>query len=278
VNCSLARQLLDDCLGNALATGDRRRLDEHLASCPACVSELHRRSALDRTLQQAIGASGQHWDLPAHVSTRMIREAQVILRRSVRLNHARSIAQGVASLAALALVLIGLSVVVGRLPLPSSLNPVALLPARQLALMGWRPATIKPEEPLDSMLAQPVPPSPNNQTALSLISDKSLIEPQPMFPGEPFTMTLLLHSSLPMPLETARFDLEISGPTGYFRFPLTVDGPVPAGGISLLRVTPGVLESLCQQKYLMSPAALFNAPGVYRLRVTLFSPVVKPEP
>jgi hypothetical protein len=93
-----------------------------------------------------------------------------------------------------------------------------------------------------------------------------------MQPGSTFTITALLHSELPQPLDAARVDLDISGPSGYYQFPLVIKGPLPAHGVSVLRVTSDALVGLCQEKYLISPAEIFRFPGDYMVRVILFSP------
>jgi hypothetical protein len=95
-----------------------------------------------------------------------------------------------------------------------------------------------------------------------------------MRPHVPFTMTVLLQSDLPQPLETVHLDLDISGPTGFYRFGLAVEGPLPAQGVSILRVTPELLAEPCEEQYLIAPTEVFSLPGVYTLRVTLSDPVV----
>jgi hypothetical protein len=95
-----------------------------------------------------------------------------------------------------------------------------------------------------------------------------------MEPSEPFTMTVFLQSDLPQPLDAVRLDLEITGPTGFFRFGLAVKGPLPAHGVSIFRVTPETLAKPCEEQYLISPTDVFSLPGTYTLRVTLFDPVV----
>ena len=95
-----------------------------------------------------------------------------------------------------------------------------------------------------------------------------------MQPYDPFALTVFLESDLSQPLDSIRLDLDISGPSGFYRFGLAVKGPLPAPGVSIFRVTPELLADACQEQYLMAPVDLFGAPGVYTLRVTLFDPVV----
>ena len=80
--------------------------------------------------------------------------------------------------------------------------------------------------------------------ALSVEQGDLHIEPAPLRPGEPFTITLFLHSNVAQPVDRARFDLEVTGPTGYYRFEVKVKGPLPAEGVSMVQVRPEHLARL----------------------------------
>lgn len=262
---------MDDFLDNQIAPNERRRLEAHLDCCTSCAAELRRRSALELKFRRAIGAAVQPWALSAQSTTRLVDQAHASLCRGIRVRRSRWVAKGLTAALAVALVLLGVSAV-GRWSLPSRLRPIALLPEKYLALLSPGTKIMQPEEPLDLVGYLSVAPPVNSPAGLSLMLDRTRIDPEPMYPGEAFTITLYLRNSLPQPLPSARFDLEITGPSGYYRFPLTVNRPVPAGGVSLLQVTPDVLAGPCQETYLIPPTRIFDAPGVYRLRVTLFSP------
>jgi hypothetical protein len=264
--------LIDDYLDNELSPRERKQLDSHLASCPRCADELRHRSALDHSVRQALGASVQHQYLPAEAGARFVQAAQYRFRRDIWRHRAGSVGQILVGLLAAVLVVVGLSAAVGRLSLPPELNRVILYPVKKLVLSGQRLVSVSPDAESDPGELQPAVPSLTTQPALSLNSSGTFVDPEPLHPGEPFTITLLLHNNLPEPLKSAQFDLEISGPTGYFRFPLSVSGPLPARGISLVRVTTDVLAGPCQDKYMISPTSIFRTPGAYKLRFTLFSP------
>jgi hypothetical protein len=114
----------------------------------------------------------------------------------------------------------------------------------------------------------------DKQAALSFGTDVGLVDPVLLQPSEPFTITLSLENELSAPLGDAQFDLDITGPTGYYRFPLAVEGPLAAGDVTVLEIEPQVLAETCQEKYLISPTDIFRTPGIYVVRVVLYSPVV----
>jgi hypothetical protein len=78
-----------------------------------------------------------------------------------------------------------------------------------------------------------------------------------------------LHSNLARPVNRLRLDLDVSGPTGYYSFGLSVQGPLPAHGVSILRLTPELLADACEDRYLMAPTDVFRTPGTYAVRLTL---------
>ena len=95
-----------------------------------------------------------------------------------------------------------------------------------------------------------------------------------MHPRDPYTITVFVESDMSRSLESIRLDLDISGPTGYYSFDLTVEGPLPGRGVSVLRLTPDLLAETCEEQYLIAPTDVFSAAGSYNLRLTLFDMVV----
>jgi hypothetical protein len=272
VNCSLVRHLMDGYLDNELSLHQRSGLEAHLASCAVCSAELSGRASLDRTLRQALGVEVQSRVLPPAVSARIVAEAQSSLPRAIWSHRARLAVQAMAGLAAIALVLVGLSSLLANGPLPAALNPVRLFPEKQLFLPARQmaeAAPIREQQPSDP---PPLAASLDQQDPGTLSLLASSVEPDVMHPGDEFAITLLLQNDLPFSVETVRFDLELSGPTGYYRFPLSVRGPFPANGVSVIQITPAVLEAQCQERYLISPREIFRTAGNYTLRFTLFSP------
>jgi len=164
---------------------------------------------------------------------------------------------------AVLLVAVALLALLGRIPVPSNLKPVSLLPAKRLL----------PAEPELAAVFDEDQPIPRMATpTLSQVDASLLIEPRNLHPREPFTMTVYVQSALPEPMETVHLDLDISGPTGFFRFELSFDGPLPAEGMSIFRVTPDLLTQPCEERYLMSPTDIFGVPGAYTIRVTILHP------
>lgn len=277
MNCSLVDTLIDDYTDGELSPREQGRLEAHLASCPRCMDELRRRTALDHAVRQAIGAAVQHRYLAPAAGDRFHRAARDQLRRGIWLQRARSIGQLVGGLAMALLVLAGLVVMLDRLSLPAGLNPVTLLPAKHLIPSGRQMVEVSPEGPWDPEGLQPPVPGAGTRPGLTLSAGGSFVEPEPIVPGEAFTLTLLIHNNLPKTLRSAEFDLEISGPAGYFQFPLSVAGPLPASGISLVRISAASLAETCQAKYMLPPSAIFRLPGTYKVRITLFGPGAEPR-
>jgi hypothetical protein len=123
----------------------------------------------------------------------------------------------------------------------------------------------------------PIVVSPESQPAMALEDTDLWLEPRDLRAGGWFTITLVMHNNLPQLTDNTRLDLEISGPPGHYSFPLVVQGPLPAPGLSVLQLTPAELAEPCEQRYLITPTELFKTPGIYTLRVTLFSSVLAPQ-
>ena len=277
MNCSTARHLIDEYMENRLGRVERQRLELHLARCPSCSEEVHTQSVLERMVWQALTSSVEHRNLSTATSARIVQEAHLGLHRAVWSNRFIVGARMMAIAATAALVLVGLFVLLGQIPIPSELSPITLLPVRRLVLSGRQPDTVVSiQEPtlyeLDSVSVSSTDPP-----ALSLSRSKHIIEPLRLQPGEAYTVTVYLLSNLPEPLGMAHVDLEMTGPTGHYQFPLTVKGPLPAHGVSVLRVKSDALADLCQEKYLISPTDIFSVPGSYVVRVVLSGPLVPQE-
>lgn len=266
MNCDLAGRLIDDYLENGLGRRDRQQLEKHLAQCRHCADELRSRPAFDRDLRRALASSVRPLSLSADASTRIVESAEDSLHRAVWSHRVTLTFRLMSGAVAAALVLVALFTLAGRVPDSSRFKPIALLPANKLTVSDVN---------LDTLTAgdQPVPRL-TTASIVSLPRTSLLVEPRDMRPHLPFTMTVLLQSDLPQPLESVHLDLDISGPTGFYRFGLAVEGPLPAQGVSILRVTPELLAEPCEQQYLIAPTEVFSLPGVYTLRVTLSDPVV----
>ncbi|NLF10377.1 MAG: zf-HC2 domain-containing protein, partial [Anaerolineaceae bacterium] len=48
---------MDDLLDNVLSLRERELLEEHLARCPRCMSELRQRPAFERGIRRALATS-----------------------------------------------------------------------------------------------------------------------------------------------------------------------------------------------------------------------------
>jgi hypothetical protein len=170
----------------------------------------------------------------------------------------------VGALAAFLLV-IGLLFLLGRILGVTQFEAIAQFPAIRLALSELFPAHLPAEDQAASA---------SESAYLEPWTDGDLlVEPLYLLAGEPFTMTVFLNSDMPQPLEDLHLNLDISGPSGYYHFVLAVKGPLPARGLSVLRVTPDLLNAPCQKQYLISPADIFKFPGAYAVRVTLSAPL-----
>lgn len=266
MNCDLAGSLIDGYLEDRLSQRDRHLLEKHAARCHQCAADLRAQPAFEREVRRALAASVRPLYLSSDVSTKIVTEAGDSLQRAVRSRRIGLTVRLMSGAVAAALVIVSLLALSGRIPVPSHLRPIALLPASKLALSASSPDALAPGEQLTPRLT--------STSSTSLPRASLLVEPRNMEPSEPFTMTVFLQSDLPQPLDAVRLDLEITGPTGFFRFGLAVKGPLPAHGVSIFRVTPETLAKPCEEQYLISPTDVFSLPGTYTLRVTLFDPVV----
>ncbi len=273
MNCELACHLIDDYLEKRLSRYDCQRLERHLRECPACAREVRERPDFERSVRRALAASVQGRHLAPEASMRIIREARGNVRRGIWSKRVHLGARLAASAAAVSLVLLGVFFLLGGIPVPSSFGTITLLPIKQVALASEQAPHFTLDQPVSSDITIDVPAS-EERKALSLGHHDVRIEPWMLKPGETFTVTLLLHTDMPQPLDNARLDLDVSGPTGYYRFELTVKGPLPARGVSVLQITPQVLATSSRERYLISPSEIFREPGVYTVRVFLFSPVL----
>jgi hypothetical protein len=277
MKCEQVRRLIDNYLENQLGQYDRRQLESHMASCSSCFEEFRRQSAIDRAIGQALNAAVQHQALSSEASARIVRQVQDTARPRVWPHHALLALRIMTTLVTAVLVVLGVFFLLERVPTPVGSRPITLLPVIQLALSELNPISMTPTNQPTLSESQSLSLSAGEQPALTLRKGGVRIEPPRLHPNDPFTITLILHNNLPEPVANARVDLEVSGPSGYYSFPLTVEGPLPAPGVSVLRVTPANLEAICEKQYLISPTEMFEAPGVYTVRVTLFSPVFAPR-
>lgn len=273
MNCELAVRLIDDYLEDALNQNERQRLEGHLASCLSCADQLRRRSAFERALLQALSDSVQHRSLSPEASQRIVRAAQNTSRQTIWSNYVGLAFRAATAVVTVALVLVGVLFLLESSPVPVGTRPVTLLPVIQLALSELSPDTLSPANRPTLPESDLLIPPPTDQPALYLTSSDLRIEPYNLQPSETFTLTLVVHSELSQPVDTARLDLEVSGPSGRYHFPLAVEGPLPAPGVSVLQITPQILDDPCQKQYLVPATELFEEPGVYTVRVTLFNPV-----
>ena len=263
MNCESAGRLIDGFMQDELNQRDRSQIEEHLARCPSCASELRKYPALEREVRRALAASVRPLYLSADVSSQIVQASEESLSRAGRAHRAMLTFRIASGALAVLLVAVALLALLGRIPVPSNLKPVSLLPAKRLL----------PAEPELAAVFDEDQPIPRMATpTLSQLDASLLIEPRDLHPREPFTMTVYVQSALPEPMETVHLDLDISGPTGFFRFELSFDGPLPAEGMSIFRVTPDLLAQPCEERYLMSPTDMFAIPGAYTIRVTILNP------
>lgn len=269
MNCVSACRRMDSYLENRLSLYERQRLEMHLSSCHGCSEELHRRSAFEQSLLQALGAAVQHRALSRDSSTRIVEAAQAGVRRAIRARRVGISLRVLASVAALSLVVLGVLVWVGRISIPSELGPITLAPVKQLFRAAQQPIAVSPlKEPARQERGKAIPSS-DDEPELLLVGGRSLIEPESLKAGESFTVTVYLYSDLYEPVDEARLDLDISGPSGHYQFPLTAEGPLLPHRLTALRLAADDLASPCQEKYLISPPDIFAVPGNYSVRVTL---------
>jgi hypothetical protein len=264
MNCDLAGSLIDDYLENGLSQRERQQVEKHLARCSHCTKEVRKRPAFERDLRRALAQSVSSLHLSADAQTGIVQAAEQSMRRAKRSRRVILGFQVVAGAAAAVLLMVGLFALLGQIPVPSGLKPTVLFPRNHLPLSEPEPVTV-------SRGGQPNPQLVASADALPRAS--LIVEPREMVPGDSFTMTVWLESNLPEPLESVRLDLEITGPTGFYRFGLEVDSPLLARGVSIFEVTSELLAEACQEQYLIAPTDMFAVPGVYAFRVTLAYPV-----
>ncbi len=243
MTCGSASYLIDDFLGDQLSRRERQRLEKHLSSCPHCAELLRQQLAFERRMQQVLTASVHQFQLAPDASRGMIQAVETSLQQQAWRFRVWPIARVMAGALAAALLVLGLLLLAELLPVP---------------LMGGQRAAR----------------SPASRPALSVDQSSITFEPHNMVPGDRFTVTVPIESSLLQDIDNIRCDLEISGPTGQYRFALFMQGPLPARGLSVTQVTPELLAKASQDQYQLSPAQIFGLPGTYTFRVTVFSPVV----
>jgi hypothetical protein len=265
VNCDLALSLIDDYIEHGLSRRDCLLLEKHFARCSRCAEEWRSRPAFERDVRRALDASVSPLYLSSEATARIVQAASESLNRANWTQRTFLTFRLLGGAVAAVLVLVGFLSLARDLPVASGLRPVALLPASKLILSSAGFDTLLPSE-------QPAPRL-TATSRVSLPAASLLFEPWQLRPQEPFTMTVLLQSDLPQPLETVHLDLDITGPTGYYSFGLAVKGPLPAHGVSVFRVTPDLLVEPAQEQYLMAPSDVFRLPGVYTLRLTVSDPV-----
>ena len=243
MTCDSAGRLIDDLMGNQLSRRERQRLEEHLSSCPRCAKELGERLVLEQRMQQALAASVHQLRLPPGASRAMIQAVETSLQKPGWRYRLWPMAQVMAGVAAAFLLFLSIVFLSDRVPIP--------------ALGGQQTAH-----------------SPMIRPALSVDPSRISFEPDSMVPGDRFTVTVPIESNLLQEIDAVRCDLEISGPTGQYRFALFMQGPLPAHGLSIIQVTPDLLAGPSQDQYQLSPDQIFGLPGAYAFRVTVFSPMV----
>jgi hypothetical protein len=265
VNCEAVGHLMDDMLDNALNQRERELLEEHLSRCPRCLRELRQRPTFERGIRRALATSVQPLALPAAFGNNLVHAAEKSLRRARWAQRARGAAQLFLGAAALCLLAVGVLFLTGSIPVPARLQPVSLLPAKQASLTE-RAAGMERglDRPIKWVEEAPAPVMPSQ---VSMI-----IDPYVMRPRQPFTITLYLWSVEPQPVEAVTLEMDVMGPTGYYHFDLALQEPLPSQGVSVLKVTPELLEERCRERYLMAPTDVFAAEGAYDVRVTMTKP------
>lgn len=245
MNCEQVCHLIDDYLENRLGRYERQQLENHVAFCPDCAEELRGRPDFERDMLRALSASVQHMRLSPQVSNRIVHAAQGSVTRAIWSNRAMWVAQAFASVAAVALVVVGVLMLAGEIQVPRGLirdaQPVAGQPAALLTLADM------------------------------------YVEPQDLSPGEPFAITVFLRSDLPQDVSKVHLNMDFDGPSGDYHFALTVVGPMPSHAISVLQVTPELLADPCWNQYQTTPLDIFGVPGIYTIRASLAGPAVVVE-
>ena len=263
MKCEVADRLLDGFMQDELNQRDRNRLEEHLGTCPRCASELRKYPALEREVRRALAASVRPLYLSADVSSRIVQASEESLNRAGRARRAALTVRIASGALAALLVAVALLALLGRIPVPSNLKPVSLLPVKRL---------LSAEPDFGNVFGAGRPVPSMTIPTLTEVDATLLVEPRDIHPGDPVTITVYVQSALPEPKDTVRLDLSISGPTGLYRFELSFDGPLPAEGMSIFRITPDLLDQTCEERYLISPTEIFAVPGTYTIRVIILNP------
>lgn len=266
MNCDQVGHLVDDYLEENLSQRERARFEAHLLACDRCAGELRALPRFERNLRRALVTSVQPLSVSAGVSSKLVDAAEESLHKARRAARVAGLLHLMTATAALALLLVCVLFLTGNLAVPSQLQPVALFPARSLPIADLPSPDLSLGE--GPMLAD----SEAVRESAPVVS--MLFEPRQMRPRVPYTITVYLESDMPRSLESARLDLDVSGPTGYYRFDLAVEGPLPGRGVSILRLTPDLLAETCEEQYLMAPSDLFSEAGTYNIRLTFFDAVV----
>jgi hypothetical protein len=268
VNCQAASLLLDDYREGLLSQRECHLLELHLASCPECAADLRFRPALDRDVRRTLAASVQGLTLPPEMTARIVYAAEHNLRKGRRGRRVRRSLQSTVMLVGLAFLCVGLYFLAGGDPSTSGVSIISQLPANSLPFSGSHDPVVAPGR-------SPSPlPEPADQT---LPSASLVFEPRTMRPSDPYTMTLFFQSNQEHQIDSLHVELDVDGPTGFYRFDLAVEGPLPGRGVSILRVTPDVLEARCQEQYLISATEVFRDEGTYNVRMTLSDAVTVPS-
>lgn len=244
MTCDLVCLLIDDFLDKRLSKREHQRLEEHISACPRCARELNDRLAFERTMRQSLATSVQHLQLSSAASRRTIQSVESGARQSPWSFRAVRLMPMMAGTLGVTLLLASLLLLLGHIPIPVGVQRAILSPASKPALFVDR-------------------------------SDIS-IAPQHIQPGDLFTVTVPIHSDFFRPVDTVRCILEITGPSGDYRFAVTAQGPFPSHGISILHLTPELLAIPSREQYQISPTDILSAPGAHTFRVTIFSPAVSP--
>lgn len=270
MNCQGATLLLDDYREGLLSQREQHSLESHLAACPKCAADLRLQPALDRDVRRTLAASVQSLSLAPEMTARLVYAAEDSLRRARRVQRITRGLESMVSLVGLAFLCVGLYFLAGAGSSSSELPLVSLLPANNLPFSASHDANA------------PTPgrsPSPLPEPADQALPSASLVfEPWVMHPTDPYTMTIFFQSDQAQQIDSLHVELDVNGPTGFYQFDLAVEGPLPGRGVSILRVTPDVLEERCQEQYLMSATEVFRAEGTYNVRMTVSDAVTLPSP
>jgi hypothetical protein len=264
---------MDDYLEKRLSRYDARQLERHLSLCSTCAEELRDRPYFERAIRHALAAPVQQKYLSAEATIRIVRDAQAKMRRAIWSNRVVRAVRIAGSAVAVSLVLVGLFFLLRGFSAESDADIATLFPVEYLPRFDRQPGARVMVNGQGRSNLQSDDLFDTSASALSLGNNDVVIEPWMLQPGDAFTITLFLHTNLVKPLPSARFDLDVNGPTGYYSFDVTVKGHLPSRGVSVLQITPDVLAASSREKYLIAPNEIFSEPGVYTVSIFLYSPV-----